>query len=135
MEKDTIMIIEDDEIIRSTVQDLLGGLGYDVLAAKTGSEAINLAKSFNGEINLAMLDMGLPDMQGQNVYPLLMEARPQMKVLVCSGSSENGPVKDILSAGGQAFLRKPFRLSLLSKKLTALLSDNYNGKEKRHESC
>ncbi len=124
MEKDTILIIEDDEIIRSTTRDLLKGMGYAVLAAGTGSEAISLANSFHGDIDLAMLDIGLPDMKGQSVYLLLMEARPKMKVLVCSGASADGPVQEVLAAGGQAFLQKPFRLSLLSKKLTTLLSDN-----------
>ncbi|MFH1953938.1 MAG: response regulator, partial [Pseudomonadota bacterium] len=102
-------------------RQILEMLGYSVLQAKTGKEAVELAKSFDGQIDLALLDIKLPDMDGGRVYPLIMEARPNLKVIVCSGYSINGPAQEILDAGAQAFIQKPFSISALAEKLKELL--------------
>jgi CheY-like chemotaxis protein len=102
---------------------MLERLGYRILEANTGKKAIEIAKSFDGVIDLAILDIVLPDMHGMKIYPLLMEARPNLKVLVCSGYSIDGPAKEILDAGAQGFLQKPFSLAALSEKLKEVLED------------
>jgi DNA-binding NarL/FixJ family response regulator len=61
------------------------------------------------------LDIKLPDMEGRKVYPLIMEARPDMKVLVCSGYSIHGPAQDILDAGAEGFIQKPFHIAELAE--------------------
>jgi DNA-binding response OmpR family regulator len=124
MGKEKILLIEDDEIFRSTINDLLQRMGFGVLEARSGKEAVDLAKDYTGDIDLALLDIGLPDMSGLSVYPLLMAARPRLKVLVCSGHSNDGPVREILSAGGQDFIQKPFTIGVLSKKLASALSES-----------
>ena len=95
-------------------------LGYTVLAAKTGNEGIQIAKDFNGSIDLVILDIVLPDMEGRAVFPLLMEARPGAKVIVCSGYSLEGPAKDIMDKGAQGFLQKPFSLQDLADKINEI---------------
>ena len=102
-------------------KQILEMLGYRVLEAMTGEEAVELAKSFDGQIDLALLDIKLPDMDGGRVYPLIMEARPNLKVIVCSGYSIDGPAQDILDAGAQAFIQKPFLISALAEKLKEVL--------------
>ena len=72
-------------------------------------------------IDLALLDIKLPDMSGNQVYPLIMEARPDLKVVVCSGYSIDGPAQEILDAGAQGFVQKPFSISTLAKKLKEVL--------------
>jgi len=96
---------------------LLERLGYRVLEAKTGREAIEIASTFKGDIDLVLLDLFLPDMQGKNIYPRLLEARPDLKVIVCSGYSIEGPAQEILDAGANGFIQKPFSLSALSEKI------------------
>lgn len=113
----TILLIEDEEAVRDVTRTLLARLGYIVLEAKTGGEAIRISKTFDGIINLAILDILLPDMNGKAVYPFLMEARPSLKVIVCSGYSIEGPAQEILDAGAQGFIQKPFSLAMLSEKL------------------
>lgn len=100
---------------------ILKRLGYQVLVSTTGKEAIDIARGFDGTIDLALLDIRLPDMTGNQVYPLIMEARPAMKVLVCSGYSIDGPVQEILDAGAEGFVQKPFSVGTLSKKLKEVL--------------
>ncbi len=98
-------------------QAMMEKLGYSVLIAKCGKEAVHIAKTFNGDIDLVLLDMGLPDIEGKELYPLLLEVRPKLKVIVCSGYSIDGPARDVLDAGAQAFIQKPFAFAELSTKL------------------
>ena len=117
----TILIIEDEEMVMIVCRTILEKLGYQVLEAKTGQEAINVVKIFNGNIDLAILDIRLPDMNGNAVYPFLVEARPNLKVIVMSGYSLDSTARKILNAGAQDFLQKPFSIAVLSEKLKKVL--------------
>jgi two-component system cell cycle sensor histidine kinase/response regulator CckA len=118
--KGTVLIVEDEENEEGITKGVLEKLGYYVLEVKTGMEAINLARTFEGEIELAFLDIVLPDMGGEEVYSLLLEARPGLKVIVCSGYANDGIVQKVLDAGAQAFIQKPFTVATLSAKLEEL---------------
>lgn len=93
------------------------------MVAKTGKDAIHIAETFDGDIDLALLDIKLPDMDGGKVYPLIMKARPNLKVIVFSGYSIDGPARKILDAGAQDFIQKPFSLAVLSQKLRVILDE------------
>ena len=80
-----------------------------------------ILKTFDGQIDLALLDIKLPDMDGGRVYPLIMEARPDLKVIVCSGYSIDGPAQAILDAGAEGFIQKPFLIAPFAKKLKEVL--------------
>ena len=116
----TILIIEDEETVMNITRTLLVRSGYHILEAKTGKEAIQIAKTFDGKIDLALLDIKLPDTSGDEVYPVLMEARPNLKVIVCSGYSVE-TAQTILDAGAQGFIQKPFSIQVLSKNLKEVL--------------
>ena len=117
----TILVIEDEETVMNVIRDILDKLGYRMLEAKTGKEAIEIAETFDGQIDLALLDIKLPDIWGDVVYPLIMKARPKLKVIVCSGYSIDGPAQEILDAGAQDFIQKPFSVKELSQKLGEIL--------------
>jgi len=119
---ETILVIEDEDLVIDVVHQILEGLGYRILLAKTGNEAVNIAKTFDGDIDLALLDIVLPDMDGNKLYPLIMKTRPNLKVIVCSGYAIDGPAQEILEAGAQDFIQKPFSLETLSKKLRKALT-------------
>ena len=93
----TILLVEDEEIVRDVNRALLERLGYRVLEAVNGQEAVNIAKSYDGNINLALLDIILPDIEGKEVY------------------------RQILDAGAQGFIQKPFNLAALLEKLEEIL--------------
>ena len=122
MGEGTILVIEDDAVLLKMDREILERLGYRVLDAKTGRESVDIAKTFDGHIDLALLDIKLPDMSGTQVYPLIMEARPDLKVVVCSGYSIDGPARKILDAGAEGFIQKPFLIAALAKKLKELLN-------------
>jgi len=117
----TILVIEDEEMVMDVTTAMLERLGYRVLGAKTGQEAIFIAKTFGGQIDLAILDIVLPDMDGKAIYPRIMEARPNLKILVCSGYSIEGPAQEIINAGAQGFIQKPFTIAEISEKLKEIL--------------
>jgi len=117
----TILVIEDEETVMNVIRDILDKLGYRILSATTGKEAIEISKTFDGQIDLALLDIKLPDIWGDEVYPQIMKARPDLKVIVCSGYSIDGPAQAILDAGAQDFIQKPFSVKALSKKLKEVL--------------
>ena len=121
MGEGTILVIEDDEPVVALLRQILERLCYGVLFARTGKEAVELARTFDGRIDLALLDIKLPDMDGGRVYPLIMEARPDLKVIVCSGYSIHGPAQDILDAGAEGFIQKPFSIAPFAEKLKEVL--------------
>jgi len=117
----TILMIEDEDVVIKVTQAILERLGYRVMVAKTGKDAIHITETFDGRIDLALLDIKLPDMQGGKVYPLIMKARPDLKVIVFSGYAIEGPARKILDAGAQDFIQKPFSIAELAEKLKEVL--------------
>jgi len=117
----TILVIEDEEPVMKVSRIILEKMGYSVLEARTGQEAVDVVKTFDGHIDLALLDILMPDMSGNDIYPLIMEARPDLKVIVFSGYSIDGPAREILNAGAEDFIQKPFKIADLSEKLKKIL--------------
>lgn len=126
-----ILLVEDEEKVLSVNRALLEKLGYEVIVADTGHKAIETAQTFKGNIDIALLDIVLPDMQGKEIYSLIRDARPEMKVIVCSGYAQEGPVQEILNAGAHAFIQKPFTLKTLSNKLKEVITISKHEKRAR----
>ncbi|NVL90558.1 MAG: response regulator [Desulfobacterales bacterium] len=117
----TILVIEDEDVVIDVIRSMLERLGYRVLLAKTGKEAVDISRTFDGDIDLAILDIVLPDIGGKEVYRLITEARSGLKVIVCSGYTVDGPAQEILDAGAQDFIQKPFSFNTLSEKLKEVI--------------
>lgn len=116
----TILLIEDEEMLMELTKTALERNGCAVLQAATGREAVSKAMAFEGIINAAILDVMLPDMDSREVFRAIRQARPNVRVLVVSGHSAEGPVLDLLKEGAGAFLQKPFTIEALSEKLLHL---------------
>jgi len=120
----TALIVEDEHLVMEVNRALVEKLGYHVLEAKSGKEAIEIAATYDGEIEFALLDVILPDMDGSLIYPKIMEKRPGLKVVVCSGFALDGPARNILESGAQSFIQKPFTVAALSAVLKKIVNDN-----------
>jgi len=107
--------------VMTVTKTMLERKGYTVLQATTGKEAIELVKSYNGTINIALLDFVLPDMNGDIIYPLIQKHHPDMKVIVLSGYAITGPVQKLMDSGAQAFIQKPVSLKELIQKIEKIL--------------
>ena len=114
------MLIEDEEVVMDVCKAFLEKIGYNVLAAETGKKAVDIACSFDGNIDAALMDIILPDMSGEEIYPVLIRARPNLKVLLFSGSPVEGSARKILDAGADGFIPKPLSIATLSEKMDAV---------------
>jgi len=117
----TVLVIEDEETVMDVSSQMLEKLDYNVLQARNGIEAGTIAKNYNGDIDCAIMDVCLPDMMGGALYPIITKACPKMKVIVSSGYDLGGPVQEILDAGAQGFIQKPYSFSALSNKLNEVM--------------
>ena len=103
------------------VKGYINFLTLRVMVAKTGKDAVHIAETFDGQVDLALLDIKLPDIDGRNLYPLIMKARSNLKVIVFSGYPIDGPTREILDADAQDFIQKPFSIAKLSEKQKVVL--------------
>jgi len=118
---ETILLVEDEEVVLDVGIKMLGKMGFTVLAAKSGEEAINLYKEKQDSIDMVVLDMVLPEMGGGEVYDAIKEINPDVRVLLASGYSLDGQAKQILNRGCNGFVQKPFNLRELSVKIKEIL--------------
>lgn len=116
----TILLVEDEPIVREINHQLLETIGYRVLDAEDGRTALDLAKKHKQRIYLVLLDIHLPDIPAKRLLPLLKGLLPEAKMVICSGGSADG----LLENAAHGFLQKPFSL----KKLSAALADIRGGK-------
>jgi PAS domain S-box-containing protein len=110
----TILVVDDESYILDACKAMLTKLGYNTILAHSGEEAVALSRRENGSIDLIILDMVMPGMDGLTAYERLKEINPEVKVILSSGYSLTGAVKEILDKGCDEYIQKPFSLSQLS---------------------
>jgi len=118
---ETVLLIDDEETILDVGQALLKAMGYKVLTAKSGQEAIELYQKNQEDTDIVILDMIMPNMSGGEVYDRMKEINPDIKVLLSSGYSVNGQATDILNRGCNGFIQKPFNINELSAAIRQIL--------------
>jgi PAS domain S-box-containing protein len=118
---ETVLFVDDENMIIDVGKQLLKMMGYKILTAKNGKEAIDIYKKNMDKIDMVILDMIMPDIGGSEVYDRLKEINPEIKVLLSSGYSINGQATKILNRGCNGFIQKPFNITKLSNKLRKIL--------------
>ena len=118
---ETILVVEDEKAVRDLTVRMLRHLGYQILTASSGAEALALGKSHVGKIDLLLTDVVMPNMSGRQLADQLLKVRPETKVLYLSGYTENTVVHHGVLDKGVDFLPKPFTRENLSKKLREIL--------------
>jgi PAS domain S-box-containing protein len=119
--QETILLVDDEEVIRTVTKEILENLGYIVFSAANGHEAVALFKEKFKEIDLVLLDMIMPDMKGSQTYEHLKAIDSQVKVLLCSGYSVDGQAEQLLENGCNDFIQKPYTVMQLSQKVRSVL--------------
>jgi len=118
---ETILFVDDEDVIIDVNREILESLGYKVVAAKSGQEAIEIYRKLRGKIGLVILDMIMPGMDGEATYDSLRKINDDVRVILSSGYSKNEQAKAILEKGCQAFIQKPFSISDLSMTIRQVL--------------
>ena len=119
--RETILLVDDEEAPIRVEEMMLKELGYTVMTAKSGKEALAYYKENRGGLDLVALDMVMPEMSGRDTYDELKKIDPDVKVLLVSGYSLNKQVEELLEKGCNGFMQKPFDIVQLSHKLREVL--------------
>ncbi len=118
---ETVLVVEDEEIVRQLVCDVLERQGYRVLCSANGSEALQMTAELKGEIDLLLTDVIMPQMNGHELAGLLSAQRPELKVLYVSGYSDNDIGLHGVLQPGVELLEKPFSPHVLAEKVDEIL--------------
>ena len=118
---ETLLLVDDEEVVLEIGQELLEAMGYRVLSARNGEEAIEVYGKNRDDIDMVVLDMIMPSMGGGEAYDRMKEINPEVKVLLSSGFSIDGKAAEILRRGCNGFIQKPFTLNDLSQKIREIL--------------
>ena len=119
----TILLVDDEDIIIEVGEKMLGCLGYRVIIARSGTQAVEIYQRRYQDIDMVVLDMIMPHTSGFETYTRLKEINPLVKVLLSSGYRDRGQAGEIVERDAQSFIQKPFDLSQLSQKIASMLSE------------
>lgn len=117
----TILLVEDEELFRGMLGDLLRFDDHNVLEAGSGDEALSVATAHNGQIDLVLTDINLQGMNGLQLTGELMKQHPRMGIIFMSGDTLSGAAGDEKVPDGAQFLQKPFESTALLDKVRETL--------------
>jgi PAS domain S-box-containing protein len=117
----TVLLVDDERLIRYAGRRILKKLGYTVLLAEDGQDAIEVFQEFGDRISLVILDVAMPTLDGRQAFRALRALDPEIKVIVASGFVADDRVEELLADGASGFVEKPFDLDQLSRKIDEAL--------------
>ena len=118
---ETILLADDEEDFRKSVGRALEELGYTVIGAADGEEAVRLLEEKKDEVDLVLLDMIIKGIGGAETFERLREIVPDLAVIICSGFTLDSSCKRVLKAGGKGFIQKPFKHEVLALRVREVL--------------
>ena len=117
-----ILVVDDEEVVRRVVSRMLRGLGYDVVAAGDGYEAVDYFRQHHADIDLVIVDMIMPKMNGLDCLAALRDINPKLPGLFSSGYVGEGGADEVVRMHGVEFLQKPYRVHELASAVRKALS-------------
>jgi two-component system cell cycle sensor histidine kinase/response regulator CckA len=123
MGEETILIVDDEPMVLEIGRDMLKVLGFKVLTACNGDDAVSICRKNREQIDMVILDMIMPGMDGGDTYDILKKMNPEIKVLLSSGYSIDGRATEILDRGCNGFIQKPFSVEQISSRIREILDN------------
>jgi two-component system, cell cycle sensor histidine kinase and response regulator CckA len=118
---ETILLVEDDEMVRKLVNEVLDNEGYRLLEAANGVAALSICAQYEEPIHLLLTDVIMPEMSGRDLADRLAAVRPELKVLYMSGYTDDVIVHHGVLDEGTEFIQKPFTPDVLARKIREVL--------------
>ena len=118
---ETVLLVDDEEIVLGVGKQMLQRLGYSVKTAGSGQEAVDVFKNSPDDVDLVLLDMIMPGMEAGDIYDKLKAINPAIKVLLSSGYSLDQKASAIIDRGCNGFIQKPFNMKSLEEKIEEIL--------------
>jgi DNA-binding NtrC family response regulator len=125
--KELILIVDDESSIRFILKDILRRYNFKVLEANNGTTCLDLYSKYMDKIELVILDLVMPGISGTETLKEILKINPDAKVIISSGYSSNGPVKDSIENGAYSFINKPYTLNNLISVIKRVLSGKRDG--------
>ena len=122
--KETILVVEDDDLVRELGERILRQAGYSVLTAKNGQEALQIYKREPGKIGVVILDLVMPVMGGKECLNELLKIDPAAKVLISTGASDDEGAKDGVASRAKGFVDKPYCMKRLTQAVHDVLEQD-----------
>lgn len=119
--KKTILVIDDDDVLRDLMLSMLTRMDYNVLTASSGDEAVQVSKTTSVKIDVAILDLFLPDIRGDKICPEIQENHPELKIILMSGYGLQDT--DFLNVKTNGFIQKPCTYKELEETLIKIFTD------------
>jgi len=117
----TVLVIDDEPVLRELARSMLGQAGYNVLTASDGNEGIKVYEQNRDKIGLILLDMIMPVMDGRETFRQLIKIDPGIKVMMTSGFAKDKRVEDVLAEGVMDFIQKPYTIYALTEKVYRIM--------------
>jgi|GEM_PF-1406237 len=117
----TILVVDDEDIIRVTTKYMLEKMGYDVLTAENGVKGVEVFREYHSGIDLVIMDMIMPEMNGSDAFIKMKKIAPDCKVIISSGFSKEHNISDLRKQGLAGFIQKPFNDHDLSQVISTIL--------------
>jgi CheY-like chemotaxis protein len=108
---DGLLVVDDEDMIRSTAEAILEDLGYEVLLAEDGQKALSIFQEQSGTVDLVLLDMLMPVMSGKDCFVAMKQFDPEVRVVLSSGFTREEDLLEMQKLGLKGFLRKPYRVA------------------------
>jgi len=118
---ETLLVVEDDELVRGLIDEVLAPLGYRVLTTASGDEALKTSDSFPGHVDLLLTDVVMPGMNGRQLAEVMRTRRPGIKVLFMSGYTQDALSTQGILEPGVALIHKPLRAGTLARQIRQVL--------------
>ena len=120
---ETILLVDDQETVWDFLIEALQNLGYSVILAENGLDAVEICRENPGEIDLVLLDMIMPKLGGHGAFYQIRAVDPNIKILLSSGFVAQEAVDDLLANGAAGFLPKPHRIKTLAEEIRRILDE------------
>jgi two-component system, cell cycle sensor histidine kinase and response regulator CckA len=121
--EETILLADDEDLIRTFGERLLTRLGYSVLLARDGAELLEVYRNSKTRVNAVILDMAMPNLAGPEALRLLLELDPGARVIATSGAADADSLASVGAGGARVFLHKPFTIRELATALRRCLDE------------
>jgi PAS domain S-box-containing protein len=125
--KETILVVDDEEAILEVVRDVLRQYGYTVLTADSGEGALEMFSENPRQVDLVILDLGMPGMGGDRCLRQMLATHPEVRVVVATGYSGSDKRGEMLAAGARRFITKPYRLDDLLRTVRQVMDEEPSG--------
>ena len=118
---ETILLVDDEEMILDVCREMLENMGYHVIVSRDGPEALKFITNMENKIDLVILDLIMPGMDGGKTFDNIRKIQPKIPVMLSSGYAMNGQAEQIIARGCNGFIQKPFTIFELSQKIRKIL--------------